>query len=103
MEEIAWTVDHLDDLDADFLALYGIDLSTDDITGPRFFARARRTFAYQGVMRARWEQEQEKAQPRPVSPSHTSHSAPDRPGVEVVDFDQFTNMFPDLISHAESR
>ena len=61
-----WTLEYLDDLDADFLAWYGIDLERDDISGPRFFTLATRVFAYSGVMAARAENEREQDQtPRP--------------------------------------
>jgi hypothetical protein len=48
-----WVLDHLEDLDADFLALYGID-GFESMTAPRFFGRALRTFAFSGVMAARY-------------------------------------------------
>lgn len=51
-------LEQLNDLDADFLALYGIDLEVDDISGPRFFLLAARTYAYDGVMRRRLEAKQ---------------------------------------------
>jgi hypothetical protein len=49
-------LDHLGDLEADFLRFYGIhDMLALD--GPRFFRLAYRVFAYQGVMTARYENE----------------------------------------------
>lgn len=47
-----WTLDHLDDLDADFRVFYRVD-DIEGLTGPRFLALALRVFAYQGVMAAR--------------------------------------------------
>lgn len=47
-----WVLDHLDDLDADFLAIYRVD-DIESLSGPRFLALAARTAAYQGVMAAR--------------------------------------------------
>jgi hypothetical protein len=42
-----WVLDHLDDLDADFLAIYGIDLEQDDaISARRYFALAHRLPAW---------------------------------------------------------
>lgn len=69
-----WTLEYLDDLDADFLAWYGIDLEHDEISAPRFFALATRLFAYSGVMAARAENEREQdPAPRPV----TKQTAPE--------------------------
>lgn len=61
-------LEQLNDLDADFLALYGIDLEVEDISGPRFFRLAARTYAYDGVMRRRLEAKQTPSgvQPEPV-------------------------------------
>jgi hypothetical protein len=48
-----WVLDHLPDLEADFLVFYRIDISDPDVlTGPRFLSLALRVFAYQGVMAA---------------------------------------------------
>lgn len=48
--------EHLDDLDADFRALYRIDGIGDEefgtLSGPRFLALAERTFCYEGTMAA---------------------------------------------------
>lgn len=46
-----WVLDYLDDLDADFRVFYRID-DIEQLSGPKFFALALRTFAYQGVMAA---------------------------------------------------
>lgn len=51
-----WVLDHLEDLEADFLRFFRVvDISTLD--GPRFFRLAARTFAYDGVMSARLQEE----------------------------------------------
>lgn len=56
-----WVLDHLADLEADFMVFYRID-GMDEIerlTGPRFLSLALRVFAYQGVMTARAMAQQE--------------------------------------------
>lgn len=67
-----WTLDHLDDLDADFRTFFGISgigdgIFPDDMTGPRFLALAYRTGAYEGVMAARIARELETDTPRSVA------------------------------------
>lgn len=66
--EIAWVLDHLDDLDADFARFYRCDLYS--LSGPRLFSRAARVTAYGGVMTLRLheqrEPEQEDAGPVPA-------------------------------------
>ena len=56
--EVAWVLDHLDDLEADFLRFYRLD--TDTLTGPRYFRLAHRVSAYGGVMTARVNAEQQQ-------------------------------------------
>lgn len=46
-----WVLDHLADLEADFLVFYRIE-DIESLTGPRFLSLALRVFAYQGVMAA---------------------------------------------------
>ena len=46
-----WVLDHLPDLEADFLVFYRIE-DFEALTGPRFLSLAMRVFAYQGVMAA---------------------------------------------------
>lgn len=53
-----WVLDHLADLEADFLVFYRID-DIESLTGPRFLSLAMRVFAYQGVMAARAMAQQE--------------------------------------------
>jgi hypothetical protein len=50
--EVGWVLDYLPDLEADFLAFYGVDDML-ALPGPRFLRLASRTVAYEGVMRAR--------------------------------------------------
>lgn len=59
-QHVEW-LDYLDDLDADFLRFYGIDLEQDDISSVRFFALAYRTPAYGGVMTKHAEEQAEKS------------------------------------------
>ncbi|MDX2697256.1 hypothetical protein, partial [Streptomyces ipomoeae] len=63
IEERLWVLDHTDDIDADFLAIYGIDLERDEISARRYFALAYRLTAYTGVMAALHEAEQERTTP----------------------------------------
>ncbi|MEH0586234.1 hypothetical protein QA942_19940 [Streptomyces sp. B21-106] len=98
-----WVLDHLDDLDADFLAVYGIDLETSEISARRYFALAHRLTAYQGVMAARVEAERED-RPQPSAsrtPTRTSSTpAPVGAGGENVELSltQFRAQFPGLVS-----
>lgn len=48
--ELAWVLQHQEDLDADFLRYYGRDW--DSLTGPRYFSLAQRVSAYGGIMTA---------------------------------------------------
>jgi hypothetical protein len=57
-----WVLDHLEDLDADFLALYRID-DFGEMFAPRFFSLALRTVAFSGVMAARVAAEKDDASP----------------------------------------
>ena len=50
----------MDDLDADFLAIYRIDDPLETLSGPRFFKLAYRAAAYNGVMAARIAKQQEE-------------------------------------------
>jgi hypothetical protein len=53
-----WVLDHMADLEADFLVFYRIE-DIEALTGPRFLSLALRVFAYQGVMAARVMEQQE--------------------------------------------
>lgn len=103
LEQVAWVLDYLDDLDADFLAIYGIDLDTAELSARRYFALAHRLPAYQGVMAARIEAEREDRPSRAASstPTRTSStSAPERGNGEAVELSltQFRAQFPGLVS-----
>ena len=103
--EVAWVLDHLDDLDADFLAIYGIDLEQADVSAPRYFALAHRLTAYTGVMAARAEAERENQQPSSTTPTRTRSTAPPaRQGAgetTEVSLTQFRAAFPGLVSVAQ--
>lgn len=60
-ERYAWMADHVDDLEADFLAIYGLDQTRLD--GPRWVRLAQRIGAYGGVMARRIEQQHDGEQP----------------------------------------
>lgn len=101
MIQIGWVVDHLADLEADFLAIYHLDLNDDGLTGPRMFSLARRVFAYPGVMAARWEQEQQQGTQR--APNQPQRAPQEQIGSSdrVVDLAAFRANFPGLVSHTE--
>jgi hypothetical protein len=100
--------DHIDDLVADFRVFYGIDLRDPppELTGPEFFSLARRVFAFDGVMAARWRAENEPATPATTAAPQTRRTSrppqqPKRDDVEVVSLDAMRAMFPGLISHTQ--
>jgi hypothetical protein len=105
VEELIWVLDHEADIDADFLAIYGIDLEqADAMTAPRYFALAHRLTAYQGVMAARVEEEREQPPPSSSTPTRTSSTpAPERGGSEAVEVSltQFRAMYPGWVSVAQ--
>lgn len=58
-------LDHLDDLEADFLVFYGMEpLDILSISGPRFFALAYRVGAYDGALAARMAADEAPARSR---------------------------------------
>jgi hypothetical protein len=102
VESLLWVLDHLDDLDADFLAIYGIDLEQADVSARRYFALAQRLPAYQGVMAARYEEAREEQQaPSSTSTRTSSEPAPRREDVTEVSLTQFRAQFPGLVSVAQ--
>ncbi|MBD9700642.1 hypothetical protein IHE56_00755 [Streptomyces sp. ID01-12c] len=96
VEERLWVLDHLDDLDADFLAIYGIDLERNEISARRYFALAYRLTAYTGVMAARAENERDNNTPTRTS----STPAPERDDSSTTELSltQFRAKFPGLVS-----
>lgn len=103
-----WVLDHEDDIDADFLAIYRIDLEQVDMSGRRFFPLAYRLPAYQGVMSARQEEANSEERPTPSStPTRTSETAAPAPTergtseTSTVSLTQFRAQFPGLVSVAQ--
>ncbi|MGW0575114.1 hypothetical protein ACWD25_03910 [Streptomyces sp. NPDC002920] len=102
VEELLWVLDHQEDIDADFLAIYGIDLEEHEITARRYFALAHRLTAYTGVMAARAEAEREEEQPAPAAsstPTRTGSTPVTERGNETeLSVTKFTATFPWLVS-----
>ncbi|MER5715713.1 hypothetical protein [Streptomyces sp. NPDC002132] len=101
--QVLWVLDHVDDLDADFLAIYGIDLEQQEISARRYFALAHRLTAYSGVLAARAEAERDD-RPTAVSstPTRTSSTpAPTRGDETELSLTQFRATFPGLVSVAQ--
>jgi hypothetical protein len=100
--QVIWVIDHQADIDADFLAIYGIDLREQEVDGPRYFALAHRLTAYTGVMAARVEEERED-RPTSTTPTRDSTTAPPpaRQGngeTTEVSLTQFRAQFPGWVS-----
>lgn len=97
-----WVLNHEDDIDADFLAIYGIDLHEADLSGPRYFALAHRVTAYTGVMAARVEEEREETSPaQRAAPAVAQQPSPTRSaGDGEVSLTAFRFKFPGLVSMA---
>lgn len=97
-----WVLDHQDDIDADFLAIYGIDLEQVDVPARRYFALAYRLTAYQGVLTAVAEKERETTQPNgPSAATRTRNDAPPTRGgneTNEVPLTAFRFKFPGLVS-----
>jgi hypothetical protein len=102
IQETAWVLGYQEDLDADFLAIYGIDLGDCDLSGPRYFALAHRLTAYTGVMAARAEEEREQDSPPPsaetAAQARPASSPRDRQEVSLT---AFRVQFPGLVSIAQ--
>lgn len=99
--QVMWVLDYLDDLDADFLAFYGIDLNEAELSGPRFFALANRLTAYSGVMSARVEAEREKDEDG-TTPAPTRQAAAESSTSKEVGLTAFRVMFPGIVSSTEA-
>ncbi|MFF4346813.1 hypothetical protein [Streptomyces sp. NPDC001530] len=93
-----WVLDHEDDLDADFLAIYGIDLREQEVDGPRYFALAHRLTAYQGVMAARVDQEQDRTSSTTTRTSRTQPAQQGGSETKEVSLTAFRVMFPGIVS-----
>lgn len=102
--ELLWVLDHQEDIDADFLAIYGLDLEHVEISARRYFALAYRLTAYMGVMAAVTEKERDQRQPTSTTPTRTSSTAPPSrqgAGETEVSLTQFRAQFPGLVSVAQ--
>lgn len=94
-----WVLDHLDDLDADFLAIYHIDLYGQEISARRYFALAQRLTAYTGVLAARVEAERDESRPSAAAPTRTgTSSAAQRGDTTELSLTQFRAQFPGWVS-----
>lgn len=97
-------LNHQRDIDADFLAIYGIDLEVRDMDGPRYLALAHRLSAYQGVMAARYEEEREESTPAVAATERPAATpAPERAdGSTEISLTAFQFKFPGVVSMASS-
>jgi hypothetical protein len=102
VEQVLWVLDHEADLDADFLAIYGIDLDVYDMDGPRYLALAHRLPAYQGVMAARVDEERDDAPASSsAAPAVQDYQPPQASGDRrEVSLTAFRMQFPGLVSIA---
>ena len=91
-------LDHQEDLDADFLAIYGIDLEQVEISGPRYFALAHRLTAYSGVMAARVDQEQNHGSSTTRTRGEEAPRRHDSSESKEVSLTAFRVMFPGIVS-----
>lgn len=103
--QVMWVLDHLDDIDADFLAIYRIDLERDEVSARRYFALVHRLAAYHGVMAARIEAERAEQSPGTSStPTRTSSTpAPARGDSSRTELTltQFRAQYPGWVSVAQ--
>ncbi len=88
-------LDHLDDLAADFLAIYRKEIVPEDdewadLSGPRFFSLAFRVAAYRGVMYCHVG-DQERARQSQTGPATGSS------GIREVSLEQLMEDDPSLI------
>jgi hypothetical protein len=105
LEQVLWVLEHEADLDADFLAIYGIDLDSYDIDGPRYLALAHRLPAYQGVLAARVEAEREDtgASSSPPPAGQEYQPQPAGGGAKEVSLTAFRLQFPGWVSIATTE
>jgi len=75
------------------------------LTGPQYFALARRVFAYEGVMTVRakqWEQEH-GSQEQQERPTYRQAANGDREERKVVSFDEFNSKHPGVVQQVKKR
>lgn len=88
MLECVWVLDYEDDIDADFLRFYGIDLTkVDAVDSARYMKLAIRLPAYGGVMAVRVEQAQEEAKKHNPSKGLRDGTAKEVPLSEIMSMD----------------
>lgn len=97
-----WVLDHQEDIDADFLAIYGIDLEVCDMSGPRYLALAHRLTAYQGVMAARVEEERQESEQASAPPPAPTALPQRLDGSTEISLTAFQFKFPGVVSMASS-
>lgn len=105
LHETGWVLSHQEDLDADFLAIYGIDLWDCDLTGPRYLALAHRLSAYTGVMATRVQEAEDAASPEPAPQRAAAEPArtqqPAGGGQQEMSLTAFRFQFPGIVSMAQ--
>ncbi len=84
--ECVWVLDHLQDLDADFIRFYRI-YDFYELPFTRFFDLAVRTPAYGGVMAVRVEQAQEESKKHNPSKSLRDGTAKEVPLDNILSMD----------------
>lgn len=83
-----WVLEYWDDIDADFLRFYGIDLTkVDSVEPPRFFKLAYRLPAYEGVLSSRIQEEKDLEAKR----NPTAKALKKNPDAKVVDFSEMVS------------
>lgn len=80
---MAWTVDHIEDVESDMSAFHRVD-DIYTMPAPTFFSRVVRLGAYMGVVQARIAKEQEEdggTYTAPQSSATAPNTRPERPAV----------------------
>lgn len=83
VEEVAWVLGHLDDLDSDFSVFHRVD-DFRALPAPRMFALAQRLPAYGGVMAHRVAEVRAEGQTPELEPGEVSsdpHTLTTHPGL----------------------
>lgn len=86
MLQCIWVLDHLQDLDADFIRFYKI-YDFYELTFIRFFDLAYRVSAYEGVMTLRQKEAQEEANKHNPSKGLRDGTAKEVPLSEIMSLD----------------
>ena len=99
--EVGWVIEHLDDLEADFLRFYRVD-DIYALDGARFMRLAWRVSVYGGVMHMRLQEQErphEAASPAPVQQRHSG--AASSGGAKIIPLSQFMTQFPGTVEHVK--